>query len=185
MPEEQRANIVQATMPHDIAEFKGPFKPGFDPRRHIGAPALGREITAYWNQLGAENEDGTAKYPVAALKKIVKDKNSPHAKVMAAEDMLRARSKGYDIQGRIPKAANSMERILDRTVGKPVQSVVVAQVDTRDPNQLKAELLAMIEQRPELRKFLESLGASHVLPEAFAESVEADLDKSRLSTPTL
>ena len=161
------------------------FGTGFEPLRHKGAPAVGRRITAYMNSLAEENEDGTAKNTEADIRAISKDKKAPAAKRVAAQELLRAMREGYDKQGRYPQAADSIDRLMDRTDGKPVQRVVVAQVDTRDPNQLKAELLAMIEQRPELRKFLESLGASHVLPEAFAESVEADLDKSRLSTPTL
>ena len=148
------------------------FGTGFDPRRHVGAPSLGRQITSYMNELGSEDVDGNAKYTKSDLKAIIKDQKSSHPKVVAAQELLRARVEGYDKIDRIPKAADSIDRIMDRTDGKPVQRVEVAQVDARDPEQLRVELMDLIEQFPEVRKGLESLGISRVLPEALVESVD-------------
>ncbi len=106
-------------------------------------------------------------------KAIIKDPKSSHPKVVAAQELLRARVEGYDKIGRIPKAADSINRIMDRTDGKPVQRVVVAQVDSRDPEQLRVELMDLIEQFPEVRKGLESLGIEKLLPEGLGEAVEA------------
>ncbi len=172
MSEAQPTNVAEVKKRHNIADFGVPFRKGFDPRRRVGSPSLGRQITSYWNLLGEEDDDGNARYSESDLKAIIKSPKSSHAKVIAAQDLLRARADGYDKIGRIPKAADSINRIMDRTDGKPVQSVVVARVDVRDPEQLRAELMDLMEQNPEVRKGLESLGISRVLPEALVESVD-------------
>ena len=161
-----------------------PFSKGFDPRRHVGAPAIGRVFTSYLNELGMENEDGTAKYPLAELKNITQDPKSSHPKVMAAEDIMKARSKGFDKNNRIPKAADSLNRMCDRTVGKPVQSVMIAQVDTPNLTEMRAELVDLIAQNPDARLLLESLGAKSALPDGLIASIESGLDRSKESTPS-
>ena len=161
-----------------------PFSKGFDPRRHVGAPAIGRVFTSYLNELGMENEDGTAKYPLAELKNITQDPKSSHPKVMAAEDIMKARSKGFDKNNRIPKAADSLNRMCDRTVGKPVQSVMIAQVETPNLTEMRAELVDLIAQNPDARLLLESLGAKSALPDGLLESMESGLDRSKDATPS-
>ena len=149
MSEAQPTNIAEVKKPHNIAPFGVPFRKGFDPRRRAGSPSLGRQITSYWNLLGEEDDDGNASYSESDLKAIVKNPKSSHAKVIAAQDLLRARTDGYDKIGRIPKAADSINRIMDRTEGKPK---VVMQIEhkQRSMDDVRAEMLALYAQHPAL-----------------------------------
>ena len=148
MPETQPANIVEAKRA-TVVPSGVPFRKGFDPRRRVGSPSLGRKITSYWNLLGEEDADGNAAYTESDLKAIIKSPKSPHAKVIAAQDLLRARADGYDKIGRIPKAADSLNRILDRTEGKPK---VVMQIEhkQRSLDDIRAEMLSVFAQHPAL-----------------------------------
>ncbi len=149
MPETQPANVTTVKKPHNIADYGVHFRKGFDSRRHVGSPSLGRKITSYWNLLGEEDADGNAAYSEADLKVIIKDPKAPHAKVIAAQDLLRARADGYDKIGRIPKAADSLNRILDRTEGK---AKVVVQIEhkQRSLDDIRAEMLNVFAQHPAL-----------------------------------
>jgi len=148
MPETQPANIADKK-PHNIADYGVRFRKGFDSRRRVGSPSLGRKITSYWNLLGEEDADGNAAYTESDLKAIIKSAKAPHAKVIAAQDLLRARADGYDKIGRIPKAADSLNRILDRTEGKPK---VVMQIEhkQRSLDDIRAEMLSVFAQHPAL-----------------------------------
>ncbi len=141
MSEAQPTNVAEVKKRHNIADFGVPFRKGFDPRRRVGSPSLGRQITSYWNLLGEEDGDGNARYSKSDLKAIIKSSGASHAKVIAAQDLLRAREDGYDKIGRIPKAADSINRIMDRTEGKPK---VVMQIEhkQRSLDDVRAELLA-------------------------------------------
>lgn len=127
-----------------------PFRPGFDPRRRIGAPSLGREVTAYMNMLGAEDQDGQALYPEAELRAIIQDPRSAHAKVIAAQEILRARLEGFDKIGRVPQAANSIDRIIDRTDGKPTQRIEVTRPKDRTLEELGDDLVRLLTENPAL-----------------------------------
>jgi hypothetical protein len=150
MTETQPANIAEVKKPHSIADYGVHFRKGFDSRRHVGSPSLGRKITSYWNLLGEEDADGNAAYTEADLKAIIKSPKAPHAKVIAAQDLLRARVDGYDKIGRIPKAANSIDRIMDRTDGKPTVRVEVKHEQCRSLEQLDSELVGLLEREPDL-----------------------------------
>ena len=150
MTETQPANVAEAKKPHNIADYAVPFRKGFDPRRRVGSPSLGRQITSYWNLLGEEDDDGNARYSESELKAIIKSSKSSHAKVIAAQDLLRARTDGYDKIGRIPKSANSIDRIMDRTDGKPTVRVEVKHEQCRSLEQLDSELVGLLEQEPAL-----------------------------------
>jgi len=149
MTETQPANVTEVKKPHSIADYGVHFRKGFDSRRHVGSPSLGRKITSYWNLLGEEDADGNAAYSEADLKVIIKNPKAPHAKVIAAQDLLRARADGYDKIGRIPKAADSINRIMDRTEGK---AKVVVQIEHKDRSldDIRAEMLNVFAQNPSL-----------------------------------
>ena len=72
------------------------FAKGHDPRRHVGAPSMGRQITSYMNYLSEEDEDGNARFTEADLQAIIRDPKSSHPKVIAAQDILRARMDGFE-----------------------------------------------------------------------------------------
>ena len=108
------------------------FKKGFDAKRHIGAPNLGRQITAHMNELGREDDEGHAVYDAKKLREIVRDGRSAHARVVACKEILRARMDGFDTLGRTPKAADSIDRLIDRTHGKPKQTIFVQHENTAE-----------------------------------------------------
>ncbi len=143
-------NVAEGKKRHDISDYGVPFRKGYDPRRRAGSPSLGRQITSYWNLLGEEDDDGNAAYTESDLKAIIKSSKSSHAKVIAAQDLLRAREEGYDKIGRIPKAADSINRIMDRTVGKPTVRMEVKHEQHRSLEQLDSELAALLEREPAL-----------------------------------
>ena len=144
----QPTDIIAGEQP-TVATTGVPFRKGFDPRRRVGSPSLGRQITSYWNLLGEEDDDGNAVYTESDLKAIIKSSKSSHAKVIAAQDLLRARTDGYDKIGRIPKAADSINRIMDRTEGK---AKVVVQIEHKDRSldDIRAEMLSVFAQNPSL-----------------------------------
>jgi hypothetical protein len=131
MSETHPINVAEGKKRHNIADHGVPFRKGYDPRRRPGSPSIGRQITAYMNELGREDDDGNAVYTESDLKAIIKSAKSSHAKVIAAQDLLRAREEGYDKIGRIPKAADSINRIMDRTEGK---AKVVMQIEHKQPS---------------------------------------------------
>ncbi len=149
MNETHPINVAEGKKRHNIADYAVPFRKGFDPRRRPGSPSLGRQITAYMNELGREDADGNAVYAESDLKAIIKSPKSSHAKVIAAQDLLRAREDGYDKIGRIPKAADSINRIMDRTEGK---AKVVMQIEHKQPSadDLYTQLLAYLGRHPAL-----------------------------------
>ena len=132
-----------------------PFKPGYDVRRAVGAPSLGRQITAYMNSLGREDEEGNAVVDAKELRAIARDGKAPHAKVMAAKEILRARMDGFDNIGRVSKAADSIDRICDRTEGKPRQTIHVEHESTQGQLELAQTRLQQMLLDPRLPALVE------------------------------
>ena len=97
------------------------------------------------------------------LRRIGKSDKEPIPKRQAAKSLLRSLDDEYAKNGR-PYAADDLDRVLDRTEGKPTQRVAVETKETKDPVALRVELLAIIAEHPEL---LASLGdsASRLLAE--------------------
>ena len=155
------------------------FKGGYDPRRAVGAPSLGRRITAKLNEYGREDENGNALYPEAALREIIDNPKSAHPNVIAAGEIVRARMDGFDKIERVPKAANSIDRIIDRTEGKPTQTIRVETQVVPPPAEAWADLIdALIalpaDQRSELRTMLDSqLGGAKAVENMLARGPKA------------
>ena len=90
------------------------------------------------------------------LRRIGKSDKEPIPKRQAAKSLLRSLDDEYAKNGR-PYAADDLDRVLDRTEGKPTQRVAVETRETKDPAALRVELLAVLAEHPEL---LRSLGDS-------------------------
>ena len=89
--------------------------------------------------MGSEAEPGIAKYPLEELEAISADHRVSHTKAMAAQLLFLARTPGFHEKSGKPYCAMLVEMILDRTVGKPVQSVHVHKTTIRPPAVLGAE----------------------------------------------
>lgn len=136
-----------------------PFKDGFDARRRPGAPSLGREITCQMNQLGASDGEGNAIYTEDDLNEIIGDVRASHARCIAAKEILRARLDGFDTIGRVPRAANSIDRLMDRTDGRPTQMIKLEAKTTRTAIEVKADIKALIVADPGIAELLRSTAA--------------------------
>ncbi len=73
---------------------------------------------------------------------------------LAAKSLHRALRNAIAKNGR-PVAADDLDRILDRTDGKPTQRIAVVSVTRRDPAQIREELQQLLSDQPALA---ESLG---------------------------
>jgi hypothetical protein len=134
--------------------FLRPIQPGqvLNPR---GRPAAGAVYIEWMNALADRGP--------AELEKIIADPKSPAAKIMAARDTLEAvtgavkyhvTEKGTAVPtGELVQPGKARDRILDRTVGKPVQSVVVQRVPDREPAEIMEEIRALLRD-PELARLV-------------------------------
>ncbi len=165
--------------PNSLAALK-PFKTG-DSRRQCGAPSFGRQITSAMNELARTNEQGDAVYTESDLNEIIGNVRSSHARVIAAREILRARLGTFDKIGRIPQAANSLERIYDRTDGRPTQTIRLEAKTTRTAIEIKADIKALIVSDPGIADLLRKT-AEPVLDglESSIETAEEVPEKKRL-----
>ena len=142
-------------MPHanSLANLRPPWQQGQSGNRR-GRPNTGGSLIEYIHELGSESEPGIAKYPLEDLEKIAADHRVSHTKAMAAQLLFLARTPGFHEKSGKPYCAMLVEMILDRTVGKPVQAVVVHKTETRPPAEVGADLAlalaGVIAARPEL-----------------------------------
>ena len=137
--------------PNSLANLEPPFGDNFDPRRANGRNA-GASMIEWFNRLSGMDP------PISddELRRIGKSDKEPIPKRQAAKSLLRSLDDEYAKNGR-PYAADDLDRVLDRTEGKPTQRVAVETKETKDPVALRVELLAIIAEHPEL---LASLGDS-------------------------
>ena len=115
-------------------------------------------------------------HPCAAydeLAEIVRQENI--SQTMIAKEILRSRQDGYDKLNRIPKAANSLDRICDRTEGKPAVRVMLEQKQVADPQALLLRAMEIIAEHPELKELRPSFcqGLPFLVPKD--EHVEPDI----------
>ncbi len=104
----------------------------------------------YIHELGSESEPGIAKYPLEELEKIAADHRASHPKAMAAQLIILARTPGFHEKSGKPYCAMLVEMILDRTVGKPVQAVVVHKTEQRTPAEFDVDIVPLLAAQPEL-----------------------------------
>lgn len=132
-------------MPHanSLANLRPPWQQGQSGNRK-GRPNTGGSLIEYIHELGSESEPGIAKYPLEELEAISADHRCSHTKAMAAQLLFLARTPGFHEKSGKPYCAVLVEMILDRTVGKPVQSVHVHRTETRSPAAIGADVAAML-----------------------------------------
>ena len=53
---------------------------------------------------------------------------------------------------------SAAKELLDRTLGKPTQEIIVDQVEQRSPDEVRSKLAALLMAHPELRGVLEQAG---------------------------
>ncbi len=141
-----------------------PFVSGFDPRRATGAANAGLSYKHWVNIFAGVDKDDRPLYGAARLQRIAGDEEgSTFAKRTAAADCLTCHLQPIGKQGR-REGADSTERILDRTDGKPTQRIDVLTQTMPPPAEAWAELFAALADLPEADrlKLAASLAAGHV-----------------------
>ena len=99
------------------------FKPGFDPRRAMPTN-VGESLLHWMSVLEEQDDQGLARYDEACLKTIISDGKLSRTKRAAAAHLMRLTSEEFAKNG-LPFANADLERLLDRTVGRPKQSIEV------------------------------------------------------------
>ena len=137
--------VARMTAHPNTALSQHRFQPGVAYRRSAGAVV----IECY-------NDLANSKCSSADLLRIGRDERVTVARRLAAKSLYRALKSGHAKNGR-PFASDDLDRVLDRTEGKPVQRVEVERTEAKDPEVLRVELLRILADHPELR---DSLGIS-------------------------
>ncbi|MEE9131254.1 MAG: hypothetical protein V3T84_14635 [Phycisphaerales bacterium] len=102
--------------------------------------------------------------PEDEVRTIADDKTRPIFERGAAKALLGMLKDGW-FKGR-REGADDFDRIMDRTVGKPMQSLLVQHTQSDDPEVLLAELRAAITRSPELLSILGDRLPAEALPAA-------------------
>ena len=145
---------VMPANPASLANLVAPFTGKGDPRNGPGgrAPNAGASMIDWYNRLTSTDP------PISddELRRIGSSDKEPIPKRQAAKSLLRSLDDEYAKNGR-PYAADDLDRVLDRTEGKPTQRVAVETREYKDPAALRVELTEILAKHPEL---LASLGDS-------------------------
>ena len=103
-------------------------------------------------------------YPRAKVQAVLDDPAAPMAKVAAARHVLGMCENGYSKSGK-PLAIEDLREALDRSLGKPAQTVHMKQEITADPESTWAQLVEYLGDKPHLlAKAAQQLGRP-VLPD--------------------
>ncbi len=138
--------------PNSLANLKPHhFKKGHDSRRRIGARSAGATIREWWNTLCETDDDGYALYDDEELRRIADDPIESHPKRLAAKEILQAHEEGLTKFGK-RLGADSLDRIMDRTEGKPVQMLHVQQEKRPTPDELMDALVRLLNEHPDVLK---------------------------------
>lgn len=113
-----------------MANLCPPWKPGEAPKSAGRPKSAGLSIREWMNEM----QD----WPRERILQLMEDKDSPVAQVAAARCWFDATSLGYTSSG-APVAGSDLDRICDRTDGKPNQPVTV-----NDLNKLTTDELAAL-----------------------------------------
>ncbi len=136
--------------PKSLANLKPHhFKKGHDPRRRIGARSAGATIREWWNMLCETDDDGCALYDDDELRRIADDPTESHPKRLAAKEILQAHEEGLTKFGK-RLGADSLDRIMDRTEGKPVQMLHVQQEKVPNLDDTMDTLVEFFDEHPEM-----------------------------------
>lgn len=147
-PNHEPISRLSLYMPHpnSLANLCPPWQPGQSGNRK-GRPNSGGSLIEYVHELMDESEPGIAKYTLEELNAISADHRVSHPKAIAAQLVTLARTPGFHEKSGKPYCAMLVDMILDRTVGKPVQSVHVHKTETREPAAIGADLDALYARR--------------------------------------
>ncbi len=138
--------------PNSLANLKPHhFKKGHDPRRRIGARSAGATIREWWNTLCEMDDDGDALYDDEELRHIADDPKESHPKRLAAKEILQAHEEGLTKFGK-RLGADSLDRIMDRTEGKPVQMLHVQQEKRPTPDEAMDAVVRFLDEHPDVLK---------------------------------
>ncbi len=159
-------------MPHanSLANLRPPWQPGQSGNR-AGRPNTGGSLIEYIHELGSESEPGIAKYPLEELEAIGADHRVSHTKAMAAQLLFLARTPGFHEKSGKPYCAMLVEMILDRTVGKPVQAVVVHKTEIRPPAEIDADVASVMAGFITAYPSLLATAMANVAPDARARAL--------------
>ncbi len=136
--------------PNSLANLKPHhFKKGHDSRRRIGARSAGATIREWWNILCETQDNGYALYDDQELRHIADDPKESHPKRLAAKEILQAHEEGLTKFGK-RLGADSLDRIMDRTEGKPVQMLHVQQERIPTPDEAMDTLVRFLNEHPDL-----------------------------------
>ena len=71
------------------------------------------------------------------------------------------------------------KELLDRTLGKPTQEIIVEQQEQQSPDEVRGRLAALLMKHPELRGVLESAGQERALESMSpAERMQAEVESN-------
>ncbi len=144
--------MVHQMHPNSLANLKPHhFKKGHDSRRRIGARSAGATIREWWNTLCEMDDDGYALYDDEELRCIADDPKESHPKRLAAKEILQAHEEGLTKFGK-RLGADSLDRIMDRTEGKPVQMLHVQQEKSPTPDEVMDAFVRFLSDDPDVLK---------------------------------
>ena len=161
-----------AVHPNSIANLSPPWQPGQSGNPNGRVP-IGLSYQEWVNALDTHDANGVAKYTEDELKQIRDDPKQCRAKRAAAADLLDMARTDYDKA--IPLRANVIDRICDRTVGKPIQAVHVTKTEIRPLAVIGAEKAVLLDKAlaslppAELARLL----ARHMPVDTTAEAIES------------
>jgi hypothetical protein len=109
--------------------------------------------------------DGVPRYTVAELEEVVKDPTQPPSRILAARRVLSACRDGRryvkDKHGNVfeagsdPEPGRDFDRIVDRMEGKPVARIEHESGPNRSMDQIRSELLRLVDKNPQLVAMLQ------------------------------
>ena len=142
---------------NSLANLTTPFAGHGDPRNGHSR-SMGASTIEWMNRL-----DIVSTAELERIRDAEVSRDNPHSKAIAAAAILRARTDGFAKNG-APFAANDVDRLLDRTVGKATQRVEVQQQQIADPAALKLELARLIAEHPEALASMGLVIADNAVP---------------------
>ena len=149
--------IIARTMvmhPNSLANLRS-WEPG-QSGNPAGRKPAGLSLLEWINVMHTKTE--------ADVQKIADDESEPVVKRVAAKAWLGALSSGW-FKGK-REGADDLDRILDRTIGKPVQSMLIQHTQPDDPVVLAEQLRQILSQSPELCALMSGLVGAGALPPA-------------------
>ena len=108
----------------------------------------------YVDELMAESEPGVGLYSLEELEAFAADQRVSRPKAIAANLIVLASTQGFHEKSGRPYCAVLVDMILDRTVGKPVQSLLVQHSQSDDADALTEQIRQMLARDPELCRVL-------------------------------